>query len=265
MVREGLRFLASVYTALRSIYWDVIENENKTISLKVLQNDTIQFHRSGDITKILFSQQHIVKYHKSFEYKTLELVRNNIKDGDIVMDVGANIGLFSLLVSRHVGEQGKVFAFEPTEETYNLLLRNIELNGNKNIHPFKLPLADKKMRIKMVNPGKSNHYKDAFNRIAEIQKTEIADSTMYTSTLDAFVIENCIERIDFIKVDIEGSELLFFKGAINTLSIMKPKIIFEANENHTKEFGYKVIDVLVFLHNLGYNIYQVNEEQWFAT
>ena len=65
-------------------------------------------------------------------------------------------------------------------------------------------------------------------------------------------------------MDIEGAEYLFFKGAKNTLLKHKPKILFESSEVHCNSFQNNVIDVLIFLHNLGYRLEQINQEQWVA-
>jgi FkbM family methyltransferase len=266
MIRELLKFLAAIYKRLKLLWWNLAIDYRKVLTLEVLKDVYIKFRGDGDIAKILFSDQHLVRYQKSFEYRTLSLYQSFLKEGDVIIDVGANIGLFSLLGAKYIGDHGWVHAFEPTRSTFKILEENIQLNMLKNIVPHQVPLADGIKPIVMINPMKNNDkYYDAFNRIQEVEADEPNDYIQYTKTFDEFVGENKLTRIDLVKVDIEGAELLFFKGAEQSLLKFKPKIIFEANENHCQAFNYKVIDVLIYIKELGYSLRQLNEEQWLAT
>ena len=266
MIRELLKFLAAIYKRLRLFWWNLTMHSSKVLNLYVLQSVHIRFKGKGDIVKILYSDQHLIRFKKSFEYQTLELFVSFLKEGDVVIDVGANVGLFSLLGSKYIGNTGKIYSFEPTLDTYEIFNENIKLNTIENIFPLRIPLADKSIPIIMVNPDKKGgEYLDALNRIQRVEKDEQVESIMYTETFDDFVRKSEIHRIDIVKIDIEGAELLFFKGAKDSLSKFRPKIIFEANENHCQAFDYKVIDVLLYVKELGYDLKQINEEQWLAT
>lgn len=261
MIREGLRFVAALWRCIRHIQWNLVSGVNVWRTLKVFNGISIKLILLGDITRILFEQQHLVRFKKSFEYQTLEWVVRNLKTDSVFVDVGANIGLFSIVGSRF-NENGKVLAFEPTAETFQTLRRNVELNKCQNAVLYQIALADRIMPVVMVNP-KSSSYGDAFNRIKEARDIE-NEKTIWTTTFDQFVDTNEIDRIDILKVDIEGAELLFFKGAEKSLKKWKPKIIFEANEAHTQNFDYKIIDLLIYLHSLNYSLTQLNQEQWIA-
>lgn len=266
MIREALKFLAAIYKRFRLFWWDFTMNRRKVLKLQVLQSVFVSFLGIGDIVKILYSDQHLVRFRKSFEYHTLNLFVGFLKDGDVVIDVGANIGLFSLLGSRYVGQAGRIYAFEPTSATFEILKENIRINAIENIAPQKIPLADKSIPIIMVNPaGEGGEYFDALNRIQQVDQERLTGAVIYTETLDDFIRQNDIRKIDIIKIDIEGAELLFFKGAKESLTKFRPKIIFEANEKHCEAFNYSVMDVLTYVKEVGYKLKQINEEQWLAT
>lgn len=265
MIKELLKFLANIYTRLRLSWWNLNVSPSRTVKLQVLVGKYIKFIRQGDIVRILYGDQHLVPFKKSFEYHTLDLYLKELSPGDVVIDVGANVGLFSLLGSPIIGENGKIYSFEPTPGTFNVLKNNIVLNSCNNIYPQRQALADRRMPIIITNPSpKQGLYKDALNRIKEVTKEDGLEDVIYTTTLDEFCKTTQLTRLDFIKVDIEGAELMFFKGAKETLSRFRPKIIFEANESHCSAYNYRVVDILVYLYNLDYDIRQLNEEQWFA-
>ena len=245
--------------------WDMIKNKRKTVNLCIIKDQKFKMIRDGDIAKILFSEQHLIPFKKSFEYSSLDLFFNSIHPGDVVLDIGANVGVYSLLASKKIGAQGKIYAFEPTAATFELLTKNLTLNHCENVVPVKKALSDSKQRILMKVPEKwERKDTDAFNKMVFVSDQEGGEDVMMTETLDDFFISENIQRVDFIKVDIEGAEYLFFKGAKNVLSKHKPRILFESNEMHCKSFQNSVIDVLVYLNNLGYKLEQINQDQWFA-
>ncbi len=85
----------------------------------------------------------------------------------MVLDVGANVGLFSLLGSKYVGSLGKIFSFEPKSDTFQIFEANIILNDVENVLPQRIPLADMVIPIIMVNPHRNKReYLDALNKDA---------------------------------------------------------------------------------------------------
>lgn len=141
-----------------------------------------------------------------------------LKKGDWVIDAGANIGMFSIFAAKKVGDNGKVFAFEPIPETQKLLKRNIELNGIKNIEviPFALGEGKKELNFSLF-PGSlecSSAYFDNEGTTAKASQI----------SLDQFVEENRIPKVDFIKSDVEGMERNLIAGAENTIKKFKPRL-----------------------------------------
>lgn len=139
------------------------------------------------------------------EELTTEMFKKVVKEGDIVVDLGANIGYFSLLAARLVGNRGKVYAFEPEPVNYSLLLKNIELNEYANIVPVPRAVSNVSGRVKLFlddkDTGAHTIYPHGRGESIEVQSV----------TLDEF-FEDREQRIDVIKMDIEGAELAALSG-----------------------------------------------------
>jgi FkbM family methyltransferase len=246
-----------VYNIRTEISWDVyfiIPKKERVI--RVFNDFRYHFTQFGYITRVLYSKSHIAKTKYGFEYKTFEAFEKYLKQGDIVIDIGANVGVYSLLSSSLVGEKGQVIAFEPSKITFDALNENIHLNRCKNISSHQLALSNTEGVIRF---GAVEN--DAMNFI-DINNSNNIGEQVPMNTLDNFVQNHKIERIDFIKIDIEGAELLCFEGSKNTLTKMRPIILMECNENWCKRFGHSVFDVLAFLNSLGYSFENYDENQW---
>ena len=128
------------------------------------------------------------------EYLDHEL---DIKDNDIVLDIGGHIGLFALFASQFC-KKGKIFCFEPIKENYDILLENLELNAIKNIIPFNLAVYDDSKKVKMyLNEDDAGH-----SIVLPSSKSIQADSTSLKKIFD----DNKIDLCNFAKIDCEGSE-----------------------------------------------------------
>jgi len=140
-----------------------------------------------------------------------------VKEGDVVIDAGAWIGDFSAYSAKKGAE---VYAFEPTSATFALLEQTVELNKPCKIHPIKKGLSDEtrdaSIELCETNSGAHSMIKHRNN----IGKSEQISLT----TIDTFVAENNIKKIDFIKADIEGAERDMLRGATNVLKTFAPKL-----------------------------------------
>jgi FkbM family methyltransferase len=137
-----------------------------------------------------------------------------VKKGDVVIDAGAWIGDFS---AYSVVKGATVYAFEPVKETFTWLCKTAELNG-KSICPVQKGLSSNEGEaVIFIEPGSSGES----SLVMEHGSTK---ETINLTTLDKFVEENKLERIDFIKADIEGAERDMLRGAINVLKKFAPKL-----------------------------------------
>ena len=142
----------------------------------------------------------------SWEELTTEMFKKVLKEGDVVVDLGANIGYFTLLAARLVGKKGKVYAFEPESINYSLLLKNIELNGYDNVVAVQKAVSD-------VN-GKARFFLDKNDTGAHTlyQPSDRGDYIEVKSvTMDEFFKDKKYP-INVIKMDVEGAEMAAFSG-----------------------------------------------------
>jgi FkbM family methyltransferase len=141
----------------------------------------------------------------------------SVKKGDVVIDAGAWIGDFSAYSANKGAE---VYAFEPTSTTFALLEQTAELNKPNKIYPVKKGLSDKAGNISIS----FCEINSAANSIVTLRNNTGESEQISLTTLDAFVAENNIKKVDFIKADIEGAERDMLRGATNVLKTFAPKL-----------------------------------------
>jgi len=156
----------------------------------------------------------------SYEEETTRLFNEILKEGMIILDIGANIGYYSLLASRLVGDKGKVFAFEPCPESFALLQKNIEVNGFKNIVPVAKAVSNQCGKQKLFlakDAGQHSLEGQANSKFIEVD----------VITIDEFLKGNI--PIDLVKIDVEGLEEKVLLGMEETISNNKSiEIFFES-------------------------------------
>ena len=146
-------------------------------------------------------------------------VNVTVEPGDVVIDAGSWIGDFAAYAS--VKGAKSVYAFEPGDKIFQILIETSKLN--KNIIPVKKGLSDKNVKANFIISGTGSTFMD--KPIGITEDTTLSDSEIVeTTTLDDFVKENNLERVDFIKSDIEGFERNLLKGAQETLRKFAPKL-----------------------------------------
>jgi len=254
---------------LRGLYWRLPFNRKKIFNLKIFPGHIIQYAGKGDIAEIVYKNAVLLGLKKSFEYSTLQLFSTILKAGDVIIDVGANSGLYSIFYSKLVGPSGVVHAFEPDTETFSLLQQNLKLNDCKNVVTHNFALSNKESRVEMVSfkqPALKLQSGDSFKYIKEVSINELSTtgSKMNAFKMDEIRELKSIAKIDCIKIDVEGAELLVLQGSVDTILKHKPIIIVELSGEWTKRFNYKPYQVLVFLNDLGYEMEEYDFQQWIA-
>lgn len=152
-------------------------------------------------------------FHKGvYEEGTLWCFKKIIKKNYTVIDAGANIGLTTIFAGKLIGKMGKVYAFEPMPQTFDILCFNIKLNKLKNVSAINYGLSDFEGESEMynnlhINRGAASLYSDKKEDGININLT----------TLDKIVLQYAIKKVDFIKIDIEGAEYPMLKGGENFL------------------------------------------------
>jgi FkbM family methyltransferase len=172
--------------------------------------------------------------------------------GDVVIDVGANLGYFTTLFSDLVGVRGEVHAFEPVPSTFELLSRNIRrFPRHENVSLNCLALGERDHKAVLFVPN-GDHGQAALARHHDGSWTsnQIQEVNVEMIRLDRYAER--LMKIDFVKCDVEGAELLVLRGGESALRRCRPKIFLEIEERWTSSFGWTGTDVVRFLREIGY-------------
>ncbi|HEX2231070.1 MAG TPA: FkbM family methyltransferase [Nitrososphaeraceae archaeon] len=142
------------------------------------------------------------------------------KQGDIVVDIGANIGRYTIIGSKRVGAQGKVVAIEAHPGNFEMLNRNIKLNQLTNVIPLNYAAYSKETKIRLYVPDEESGY-TIYHTLMERTGKKFVE--VNANTLDYLLQLNQIrqEQVKWIKIDVEGAELDVLKGSTNVLSKSK--------------------------------------------
>ena len=155
------------------------------------------------------------------EEATTTLFKQIVKAGDVVLDLGANIGYFTLLAAKLVGEKGKVYAFEPEPNNFGYLRKNVEMNNYKNVSAYQKAVSDTNGKARLfICPYDSGHHTinqpNGIKKYRPDHRGEIEEIEIDVIALDDFLRDKT-QRVDVIKIDIEGAEVLAFDGMKNLL------------------------------------------------
>jgi len=155
---------------------------------------------------------------------SVESFQRELKEGDCVVDIGANLGYYTLLEARLVGGSGRVYAIEPDPDNVKLLKKNIELNAFSNIEVFELAISNTQAIVPLYKSIQSNWHSltDYSRERVKFNAGEVLD--VQATTLDEFLRDKVYPRA--IRMDVEGHEYEIFKGMENTLQKRLPLLIF---------------------------------------
>jgi len=182
-----------------------------------------------------------------------------VKEGDVIFDVGTNVGETLLNFAKLTGGNGYVYGFEPDEKNYTGVAKNIALNSFKNLEVFKVAVSDKHETVKLYCVEPHNR---GMNRI--LQQTDDAGldyTIMETTTLDDIVEMNKIDRLNLIKIDIEGYEMHALRGARQVLKRFKPVLFVEVGYTRLLMNKTSPGELIRFLETHGYEVYHSETEK----
>ncbi len=180
-----------------------------------------------------------------------------LQDDAVILDIGANIGWYSLLFSKRL-PLAKIYSFEPIETTYRHLITNITLNKADNVFPYNIGLSEKE--------GSSIYYYFPGGAVLASEKNLLScpkaqEIVCKVELLDKIVSTYKINKIDLIKCDVEGAELSVIKGGLNSIKTYLPILFIELFERWSIQFNYHPNDVINLLNELGYECFLANEER----
>jgi len=218
------------YTTLRLTLLKLIKNPPLMISHGRYK---LYFNDDGDYEEIL-CHAHWKKYFT----EESDNIKSYIKKGDTVIDVGANIGLFTFLLSDLVGLKGKVYSYEPCAVSFEKLYKNIQLNNLKNVEIFQHGMGSKEDTLEIYFHPRQGGLSSIVERVSENCISEKITMT----TLDR-ISNEIIGKISFIKIDTEGYEPEVLMGGINLVQKNKPVLYLELGGKY-QQASQKVLEIL---------------------
>jgi len=197
---------------------------------------------------------HKILFTGVYERGTNRILIKYLKEGDIVVEAGANTGSETLLISRLVGSTGRVLAFEPVPHVIKKLKQNIKLNKITNIDLHEIALGEKDQLISFHINSK-DHPNQGMGTKLNIDFEQGEKISVIQKTLDSVLETNYLnENIAFIKMDIQGAEFDMLNGASKVIKKFNPTIFFEASEGWSN-----LKNIYHLLISFNYTVFKVDE------
>lgn len=213
----------------------------------------------GDLDLNLSLSEHMQRrifWTGYYNRRLVVLFDHMLKPGMTVMDLGANIGEISMTAAKRVGRSGRVIAFEPIDSIADQLQTNATRNQLGQITVVRVGLsdipADSVPLYASCGQGVPNDEHRGLGSLFGEKKGAPELQQIPITTLDIWLAAHPVDRIDLIKIDIEGAELPCLKGAEDALRRFRPVLIVEVQDITATTAGYQASDILAFLSGLGY-------------
>ena len=198
--------------------------------------------------------RYINYFPADYEQENFYFLRQHVRQGDQVLDIGAHIGLFSTAAAQLTGSEGKVYAFEPAAETQELLKQTIAINHfEKIIEPHNEAMG--------ATSGKTTFYVSAIkgdnsnSLVSYKDDRELHAMEVNMFSIDDFIKNKNINNLAFIKIDVEGAEYDALTGAINTLKNLRPACIVAIHPEPIAAKGDSLEKIYDLIISCGYKIY----------
>jgi len=244
------------------------KNKKRYWSLKKKGNHNFVYHLDDldFYLKLNTSDDSVAKkvFFGNYEKGTCRFIQKILRGGEVVYDIGANIGFYTILFSRLVGDTGKIHAFEPSQREYHSLCENISLNKLNNVVLNQLGISNQNT-LATLNVLKDEKF-GAYNTLGKVthhavRNAEINQETIRLTTLDSY-FENYSSKIpNLLKVDVEGVEKLVFQGGRSILkSEDAPLIVCEICEETLEGTNSSSEEICQLLKQYGYSIYNLDND-----
>lgn len=236
----------------RSRKWNLAKNKSGYVNLKVEGGARLRLYTDSALGRMI--------YCDGFELDERALLWRYLQPGDVFVDVGANIGLFTVIAARRVGKKGRIYSFEPAGLIRRRLEENITLNrlSNVNIQPFALSDHAGSLEISIPTDGH-----DAWSSLAmPIAGTEMQRERIEAITWDAFARQVGLGKVMMLKIDVEGWENHVLSGACTSLeSADAPLLQVEFTDAAAQAAGSSCAALYQHLLDFGYTVCRYDIEQ----
>lgn len=202
-----------------------------------------------------------ILFFNSYEKAVGDLLGSLVHPGDVCIDVGANVGAITLKLAFAAGPAGKIFAVEPHPDMVERLRANVELNGLSNVTIMPFALSD--------TPGTASLYAAESNFFHQ-GRSSLRSSSGLTNeiTIEKITGEMLEERITsrpvrFLKIDVEGHDLIVLKELAGMIESDRPHLIFEYSKKRWLEHNSRIEEAVELLSSLRYRLYYIKHDMVF--
>jgi FkbM family methyltransferase len=222
------------------------------------RNKGVKTRISGFVVKLP------LRYYKffvpSYELNNINFINNYVREGMFAIDIGAHIGLLSVIISKKIASTGKCYSFEPTPSTFKLLSETIKINElTGTIIPSQMAVSDTVGKTKFYVTDIEAHNSNSLSSSHREQSNEHAVEVEVT-TVDSFINQNKLTQLDFLKIDAEGAEYAVLKGSEKSIEKFQPLILLAIHPKFIENFGDNLSDIWEFLVQHNYKVIYKSEE-----
>ena len=178
-----------------------------------------------------------------------------VRPGMVCFDVGANLGEMALHMAMRTGPAGVVHAFEPVPAVFERLKNHVERNRLQNIRMHSLALSDRNGTCTIASADATSDNQGLGSIVNTNEIIVPVRQEIQAQTLDDFVSQQHIDRIDLIKIDIQGAEMLLLEGGNQVFTNLSPDILIEISPTDLAQGGFNSRDVCCLIERYGYGIY----------
>ncbi len=195
--------------------------------------------------------------HGCLDYEKFQakLIKDALRPSMTVLDLGANIGYYTLMVARGLRGSGRVYAFEPESFNFKLLAANVWANGYTKAVPLRQAVSDIEGEVTLFKGseiGQHSIYVDNVTRLSGLERVS-------TTTLDCFAER--VEKVEIIKMDIQGAEGRAIRGGERLLTEQHPTLFIEISPHLLRHAGDDHRDIIELLKSWGYMLSMINESR----
>ena len=197
-----------------------------------------------------------------YDFANISLCRTLVQPGYVCMDIGANLGVYTVLLAKWAGEGGAVHSFEPVDHIRRRLLRHVRINGlsNVTVQAMGVGSEDTTLLMNQIREGEFREGTSTFTdneNVVSMGKEHFNRVEVPVRKLDTYTREQGFTRLDFMKIDIEGFELNCLRGATETLRRFRPIILMEHNQRRLKHLKIDERDFVQVANATRYRFYDL--------
>jgi FkbM family methyltransferase len=240
------------FKILNSIYFRYVAPKESAVLVSTL---SYGIRMSLDISEFL--QAHLYLYG-SYELPSVRFIRRVLTPGDVVADVGAQIGYITLAMATLAKGRVTVHAFEPEPNNIQRLRNNIALNPGVDVRVVEKAVSDTNGSIRLYLS--KDHNAGTHSTISGGSNVSEAFVEIPAVTLDHYVSEQGISALRLIKIDVEGGEYEVNKGAQETLQTLRPIVLMELSDALQESRGFSTVEFKTLMKSYGYSAYTIADD-----